>query len=82
MAGNNLNMAMEAAQDVKAADGNKLFVPQNWIKSKPSLKDIRAQVKNTIGNMRLWPNGTALQKQLSEDLAMNKEDFESRWTAD
>ena len=82
MAGNNLNMAMEAAQDVKAADGNKLFVPQNWIKSKPSLKDIRAQVKNTRGNMRLWPNGTALQKQLSEDLAMNKEDFESRWTAD
>lgn len=82
MAGNCLNMAMETAQDMVASEGNKLFVPQNWIKSKTSLKDIRSQVKNTIGSIKMWPNGAALQKQLTDGLSMEKECFDARWTAD
>lgn len=82
MAGNCLNMAMETAQDTVAADTGKLFVPQNWIKSKASLKDIRAAVKQMVASLKMIPDGKKVLARLNEGLAMNKEDFEARWTAD
>ena len=82
MAGNCLNMAMETAQDNVAADTGKLFVPQNWIKSKASLKDIRAAVKQMVASLKMLPDGKKVLARLNEGLAMNKEDFEARWTAD
>lgn len=82
MAGNCLNMAMETAQDTVAADTGKLFVPQNWIKSKASLKDIRAAVKQMVASLKMLPDGKKVLARLNEGLAMNKEDFEARWTAD
>lgn len=82
MAGNCLNMAMETAQDTVAADTGKLFVPQNWIKSKASLKDIRVAVKQMVASLKMLPDGKKVLARLNEGLAMNKEDFEARWTAD
>lgn len=82
IAGNCLNMAMETAQDTVAADTGKLFVPQNWIKSKTSLKDIRAAVKQMVASLKMLPDGKKVLARLNEGLAMNKEDFEARWTAD
>lgn len=82
MAGNCLNMAMETAQDTIAADTGRLFVPQNWIKSKASLKDIRTSVKQLIASLKMLHDGKDVLAKLNEGLAMNKEDFEARWTAD
>lgn len=81
MAGNCLNMAMENAS-AEAADNNKIFVPQNWIKSKASLKDIRGAIRNYLTTLKLMPNGKLILDNLNDKLNMDKEEFEARWTAD
>ena len=81
MAGNCLNMAMENAS-VEAAESVKMFVPQNWIKSKSSLKDIRNTVRNYLATLKMMPNGKQILENLNNKLAMDKGDFDSRWTAD
>lgn len=80
-AGNCLNMALETASS-EAMDNGKMFVPQNWIKSKTSLKDLRMSIKNYLNSMKMMPGGKQVIDQLSDGLMMNKEDFDSRWTAD
>ena len=82
MAGNCLNTAMESAKDNAVNDGGKLFVPQNWIKSKTSLKDIKLSVKQQFTVMKSFPGMKHEYDSLVKGLCMNKEDFESRWTAD
>ena len=81
IAGSCLNMAMENAS-TECLESNKMFVPQNWIKSKTSLKDIRNAIRTYLGSFKLLPNGKELSDSLNKGLSMNKEDFESRWTAD
>lgn len=81
MAGNCLNMAMENAS-AEAAENNKMFVPQNWIKSKASLKDIRGAIRNYLTTLKMMPNGKQILEGLNSGLNMSKEDFEARWTAD
>ena len=81
MAGNCLNMAMENAS-AEAADNNKIFVPQNWIKSKASLKDIRGAIRNYLTTLKLMPNGKLILDNLNDKLNMDKEEFEARWSAD
>lgn len=81
MAGNCLNMAMENAS-AEATDSNKIFVPQNWIKSKASLKDIRGAIRNYLTTLKVMPNGKQILDNLNAELNMDKEDFEARWTAD
>lgn len=81
MAGNCLNMAMENAS-AEATDNNKIFVPQNWIKSKASLKDIRGAIRNYLTTLKVMPNGKQILDNLNTGLSMDKEDFEARWTAD
>lgn len=80
-AGSCLNMAMETASS-EATDNGKMFVPQNWIKSKASLKDLRMAIKQYLASLKMMPGGKQLLDQLDKGLSMNKEDFESRWTAD
>ena len=82
MAGNCLNTAMESAKDNAVNEGGKLFVPQNWIKSKTSLKDIKLSVKQQFTVMKSFPGMKHEYDSLVKGLSMNKEDFESRWTAD
>ena len=81
MAGNCLNMAMENAS-AEAMDNGKMFVPQNWIKSKASLKDIRSAIRNYLTTLKMMPNGKQILESLNDGLSMDKDNFESRWTAD
>lgn len=81
MAGNCLNMAIENAS-AEAAENSKMFVPQNWIKSKASLKDIRNAIRNYLTTLKMMPNGKQILENLNGGLSMDKEHFEARWTAD
>ena len=74
-----LNMALEAASS-EALDNGRMFVPQNWIKSKTSLKDLRMSIKQYLASLRI--SSKQFLNQLNTALEMSKEDFSSRWTAD
>ena len=80
-AGSCLNMALETASS-EATDSGKMFVPQNWIKSKTSLKDLRTAIKQYLASLKMMPGGKQVLSQLNANLEMNKEDFDSRWSAD
>ena len=80
-AGSCLNMALETASS-EATDNGKMFVPQNWIKSKTSLKDLRTAIKQYLASLKMMPGGKQVLSQLNSNLEMCKEDFDSRWTAD
>ena len=81
MAGQCLNMAFETASS-DAVDNGKIFSPQNWIKAKASLKDIKSAVKNQMSALRYTPGGATVVEQINNGLKMDSSDFESRWTAD
>ena len=81
MAGQCLNMAFETASS-ETIDSGKIFSPQNWIKAKGSLKDLRSAVKTQLGVLKLVPEGKQIVDQISNGLKMDTVDFESRWTAD
>ena len=81
IAGNCLNMAMANAS-AEVTENGKMFVPQNWIKSKTSLKDIRSAIRNYLTTLKMMPNGKQILDNLGIGLSMEKEDFEARWTAD
>lgn len=81
MSGNCLNMALETASS-EAMENGKMFVPQNWIKSKTSLKDLRTAIKQYLASLKMMPGGKQVLNKLSEGLMMEKEDFDARWTAD
>ena len=81
MAGNCLNAAFENAS-AEANEAGKIFSPQNWIKAKGSLKDIRTATRNSFTAMKMYPQGKQQLQILQEQLSMGKEQFEARWTAD
>lgn len=81
IAGSCLNMAMENAS-AEAGENGRIFVPQNWIKSKTSLKDIRNAIRNYLTTLKMMPNGKQILDTVTKGLTMEKEDFEARWTAD
>lgn len=81
MAGQCLNMAFETASS-ETVDNGKIFSPQNWIKAKASLKDIRSAVKNQMSALKFAPGGKEIIDKINAGLKMSTEDFESRWTAD
>lgn len=81
MAGNCLNAAFENAS-AEANEAGRIFSPQNWIKAKGSLKDIRTATKSSITAMKMYPQGKQQVQILQEKLATGKEQFEARWTAD
>lgn len=80
-AGSCLNMALETASS-EAVENGKMFVPQNWIKSKTSLRDLRTAIKQYLTSLRMMPGGKQVLDRWYSQLEMNKEDFDSRWTAD
>lgn len=81
IAGNCLNMAFENAS-AEANDNNKIFSPQNWIKAKGSLKDIRSAIRTQLGSLKMIQGGKDILNNLNRNLKMESEDFEARWTAD
>jgi RNA polymerase-interacting CarD/CdnL/TRCF family regulator len=81
MAGRCLNAAFETAS-AETSENGKIFSPQNWIKAKGSLKDIRLAVKNILGSWQFLPGGKETMEKINNGLKMDTTDFENRWTAD
>ena len=79
LAGNCLNRAFENALS-EANENGKVFNPQNWIKNKSSLKDIRAAIKSLIDAIKSLDK--AKHELWVKSLNMKNEEFAERWTAD
>lgn len=81
MAGSCLNSALEAAAN-EPQPVNRVFSPQNWIKTKTCLAGIRAAIKLYFNMLPTMPGGKQLKQQLEAAMKMESSDFEARWTAD
>ena len=81
MAGSCLNSALEAAAN-EPQPANRVFSPQNWIKTKSCLAGIRAAIRQYFNMLPSMPGGAQLKQQLSTSLSMDTSDFEARWAAD
>ncbi len=81
IAGTCLNTALEAAANEQLPQ-NRVFSPQNWIKTKTCLSGINAAVGQYFAMLPSMPGGKELSKNLKESLALSVEDFEYRWAAD
>ena len=82
LAGKCLNSALENAS-IEPQIANKVFSPQNWVKAKKSLIDIRTSISHTINSLQLVPGaGLEIYNNLKESLKCDISDFEGRWTAD
>lgn len=81
MAGTCLNTALEAAAN-EPLPANRVFSPQNWVKSKTCLAGIRAAVTQYFTMLPAMPGRRDLSQQLKAALAMDAQEFEPRWAAD
>ncbi|MDX2471733.1 MAG: AIPR family protein, partial [SAR324 cluster bacterium] len=81
MAGTCLNSALEAAANEPQVN-NRVFSPQNWIKTKSCLSGIRAAIRQYFTMLPAMPNGLELKKNLQEPMQLENSDFSDRWTAD
>jgi hypothetical protein len=81
MAGSCLNSALEAAASEPQA-GNRVFSPQNWIKTKTCLAGIRAAIRQYFTMLPMMPGGREVKHALEQPLKMENTDFEARWAAD
>ena len=66
----------------EAQENERIFVPQNWIKSKTSMKDLRCAIDSYLNTLKIMPNGDIVLQQLEKGLKMDNKDFSERWTAD
>lgn len=81
MAGTCLNTALEAAAN-EPLPANRVFSPQNWIKTKNCLAGIRAAMQQYFTMLPAMPGGKDLSQKLKTALTMDAGDFEPRWAAD
>lgn len=81
MAGTCLNTALEAAAN-DPLPGNRVFSPQNWIKTKTCLAGIKQAMSGYFAMLPAMPGGKELSQKLKADLAMDPGQFEARWAAD
>lgn len=81
VAGISLNMALEAAAN-EQQPANRVFSPQNWIKSKSCLSGINGAIRNYFGMLPIMPGGAEIKQKLTEATVLKIEDFEYRWSAD
>lgn len=81
MAGTCLNTSLEAAAN-EPLSANRVFSPQNWIKTKTCLAGIRAAIQQYFTMLPSMPGGKDLSQKLKTALTMDAGDFESRWAAD
>lgn len=81
VAGISLNMALEAAAN-EPQPANRVFSPQNWVKSKACLSGINGAIRNYFSMLPMMPGGGEIKKKLTEATALKTEDFEYRWSAD
>jgi len=81
VAGISLNMALEAAAN-EQQPANRVFSPQNWIKSKSCLAGINGAIRNYFSMLPMMPGGAEIKKRLTSATLLKAEDFEYRWSAD
>ena len=81
VAGISLNMALEAAAN-EVQPANRVFSPQNWVKSKGCLAGINGALRNYFAMLPMMPGGAEIKKRLTEATTLSPGDFEYRWSAD
>jgi len=81
VAGISLNMALEAAAN-ETQPANRVFSPQNWIKSKTCLHAINGAIRNYFSMLPMMPGGAEIKKRLNAATSLDSEAFEYRWSAD
>jgi len=81
VAGISLNMALEAAAN-DPQPANRVFSPQNWVKSKSCLAGINGALRNYFSMLPMMPGGAEIKKKLADGTTLKPEDFEYRWSAD
>lgn len=81
IAGTCLNSALEAAAN-EPQPANRVFSPQNWIKTKSCLAGIRAAIRQYFTMLPTMPNGKEMNQKIKNSLAMEPSTFEARWAAD
>ena len=81
VAGISLNMALEAAAN-EPQPANRVFSPQNWIKTKGCLAGINGAIRNYYNMLPMMPGGVEIKKKLIDATHLGPEDFEYRWSAD
>ena len=80
-AGTCLNSALEAAAN-EPQPANRVFSPQNWIKTKTCLAGIRQAIGQYFNMLPAMPGASELNQKLRTALKMENEQFEDRWAAD
>jgi hypothetical protein len=81
IAGTCLNSALEAAAN-EPQPNNRVFSPQNWIKTKTCLSGIRMAINQYFNMLPSMPGGKDLLQKLKTDLKMQAHEFGERWAAD
>lgn len=76
-----LNSALEAAAN-EPQPSNRVFSPQNWIKTKTCLAGIRAAIRQYFNMLPAMPNGKEMSQNIRNSLEMDSANFEARWAAD
>jgi hypothetical protein len=81
MAGSCLNSALEAAAN-EPQPANRVFSPQNWIKTKTCLAGIRAAIRQYFTMLPSMPGGKEMKANLEAPMNLDASTFEARWSAD
>jgi hypothetical protein len=81
VAGISLTMALEAAAN-EPQPANRVFSPQNWVKSKGCLSGINGAIRNYFNMLPMMPGGGEIKQKLMAATQLRPEDFEYRWSAD
>lgn len=81
MSGKCLNTALINAS-AEPQPVNKVFSPQNWIKKKKCLNDIRSTISSMLNTISMLPENEATYNKIKTALKAENDDFKARWTAD
>jgi hypothetical protein len=81
IAGSCLNSALEAAAN-EPQPSNRVYSPQNWIKTKACLAGIRMAINQYFSMLPTIPGMKDQSQKIKHDLMMETTDFEARWAAD
>jgi hypothetical protein len=81
IAGSCLNSALEAAAN-EPQPNNRVFSPQNWIKTKTCLAGIRMAINQYFNMLPTIPGMKEQSQKIKRELMMETTEFEARWAAD
>lgn len=76
-----LNIAFENAS-ADTVESGKIFSPQNWVKNKGCLKNIKDAVRTHLSTFKYTTEGKKMIDNMTKALKLDPTDFENRWSAD